>query len=249
MDGRMPRDWRAGDNFNRETKRARRQRPDRLALWAVLLAVFSLIVAAASAHAASGGIGSPGSGNASGSDDSTTFLDATSTFGTRVLRVGMEGDDVKVLTGIVKSKSYAGTVRLGTFFDTPTAGAVKEFQGEAGLPSTGVVNKSTSKALTRSMERAGTTWYGPGFYGNRTACGKVLSTTTIGVAHRTLPCGTKVTFAYHGHYVVAPVIDRGPFAGGYTFDLTSGAAEALGLSASDDLRYAVAQPGSDVRGL
>jgi peptidoglycan hydrolase-like protein with peptidoglycan-binding domain len=247
MDRRMPRDWRAGDNFRRETPRARKQRPDRLALWAVLLAVFSLIVAAASAHAASGGIGTAGGGKVPGSDDSPAAT--SSSFGSRVLRVGMEGDDVKVLTGIVKSKSYSGGVRVGTLFDAPTEGAVKEFQGEAGLPSNGVVNKSTSKALTRSMERAGATWYGPGFYGNRTACGKMLRTTTIGVAHRTLPCGTKVTFAYHGHYIVAPVIDRGPYAGGYSFDLTSGASEALGFSASGNLRFAVAQPGTDVRGL
>jgi peptidoglycan hydrolase-like protein with peptidoglycan-binding domain len=250
MDRRNPRDWRAGDNFNRETSRAREQRPDRLALWAVLLAVFTFAVAAASAHAASGGIGS--SGGASGSDDSTAPTiappDTSSAFGSRVLRVGMEGTDVKVLNGIVKSKSYSGGVRVKETFETPTQGAVKKFQSEAGLPATGVVNKSTGTALTRSMDRAGSTWYGPGFYGNRTACGKVLRTTTIGVAHRTLPCGTKVTFAYHGRYVVAPVIDRGPYSGGYTFDLTSGAAEALGFSGSGDLRFAVAQPGSDLRG-
>ncbi len=251
MDRRNPRDWRAGDNFNRETPRANEQRPDRLALWAVLLAVFTFGVAAASAHAASGGIGVDGGASGSGESTLPTVAppDTSSAFGSRVLRVGMEGTDVKVLNGIVKSKSYSGSVRVKEIFQTPTQGAVKEFQSEAGLPATGVVNKPTSKALTRSMERTAATWYGPGFYGNRTACGKVLRTTTIGVAHRTLPCGTKVTFAYHGRYLVAPVIDRGPYSGGYTFDLTSGAAEGLGFTGSDDLRYAVAEPGSDVRGL
>jgi peptidoglycan hydrolase-like protein with peptidoglycan-binding domain len=246
MDRRMPRDWRAGDNFRRETSRGRAQRPDRLALWAVLLAVFTLVVAAASAHAASGGVSS-GGGTAAGSE--TTDPATGSAFGTRTLRVGMEGDDVEVLTGIVKSKSYSGGIRIDTYYDSRTAQAVKSFQGEAGLPTTGVVNESTSQALTRSMERAAATWYGPGFYGNRTACGKTLTTTTIGVAHRTLPCGTKVTFAYRGHYIVAPVIDRGPYSGGYTFDLTSATAEALGFDASGTLRYAVAQAGSDARGL
>jgi rare lipoprotein A (peptidoglycan hydrolase) len=231
----MPRDWRAGDNFNRQQPRAHEKRPDRLAFWAVLLSVFAFAGAAASAHAASGGVGT------SSGDESA--------FGSRVLRVGMAGDDVKVLNGIVKSKSYSGGVRISTHFASPTADAVREFQGQAGLPSTGVVGKATSKALTRSMDRAAATWYGPGFYGNRTACGKTLRTTTIGVAHRTLPCGTKVTFAYHGRYLVAPVIDRGPYSGGYTFDLTGAAAEALGFSGSGNLRYAVAQPGSDLRGL
>lgn len=245
----MPRDWRAGDNFNRQQPRAHEQRPDRLAFWAVLLSVFAFGVAAASAHAASGGVGSGGASGSGVTGASGVAPKAGTAFGSRVLRVGMAGDDVRVLNGIVKAKSYSGGVRISTHFEAPTAAAVREFQGEAGLPSTGVVNGTTSKALTRSMDRAAATWYGPGFYGNRTACGKTLRTTTIGVAHRTLPCGTKVTFAYHGRFLVAPVIDRGPYSGGYTFDLTGAAAEALGFSGSGNLRYAVAQPGSDLRGL
>ena len=42
------------------------------------------------------------------------------------------------------------------------------------------------------------TWYGPGFWGKRTACGTVLQPTVIGVAHRKLPCGTQVTFSHDG---------------------------------------------------
>ncbi|MGH2981411.1 MAG: RlpA-like double-psi beta-barrel domain-containing protein [Solirubrobacterales bacterium] len=247
MDRRTSRDWRAGDNFNRETQRAREQRPDRPALWALLLAAFVFVVAAASAHASSGGTGA--GGVSSGSGDPGLTADGDTAFGSRVLRVGMEGGDVKVLNGIVKSKSYSGGVRVKDEFQRRTKRAVREFQAEAGLRRSGVVSKSTSKALTRSMDRAGTTWYGPTLYGNRTACGKVLRTTTVGVAHRSLPCGTKVTFAYHGRYVVAPVIDRGPFSRGYSFDLTNGAAKALGFKASGKLRYAVAKRGSDLRGL
>jgi hypothetical protein len=63
------------------------------------------------------------------------------------------------------------------------------------------------------------TWYGPGFYGNRTACGERYTTTIIGVAHRTLPCGTLIQFRWHGITAVAPVIDRGPYASSaYVFD-------------------------------
>lgn len=63
------------------------------------------------------------------------------------------------------------------------------------------------------------TWYGPGFYGNRTACGQRYTRTIIGVAHRTLPCGTLVEFRWHGMTAVAPVIDRGPYASAaYVFD-------------------------------
>lgn len=66
------------------------------------------------------------------------------------------------------------------------------------------------------------TWYGPGFYGNRTACGVRYTREIIGVAHRTLPCGTLVEFKWHGITAVAPVIDRGPFASkAYVFDFSA----------------------------
>ena len=61
------------------------------------------------------------------------------------------------------------------------------------------------------MKRQESSWYGPGFFGNRTACGQNLKKSTMGVAHRTLPCGTKVVFGYRGRYVRTRVIDRGPF--------------------------------------
>ena len=73
-------------------------------------------------------------------------------------------------------------------------------------------------------------WYGPGFYGNGGACGMIpggLQPTTIGVAHRTLPCGTKVTFRYAGHTVTTMVIDRGPYVAGRTWDMTRGLCAAL----------------------
>ena len=67
-------------------------------------------------------------------------------------------------------------------------------------------------------------WYGPGFYGNRTACGLAMTKGLIGVAHRTLPCGTRVTFRnpVNGRTVTAPVVDRGPYVAGRQWDLTRG---------------------------
>ena len=75
------------------------------------------------------------------------------------------------------------------------------------------------------------TWYGPGLYGNRTACGQTLGYETVGVAHRTLPCGTKVGILYQGRSITVRVIDRGPF-GSAEWDLTRGAAARLGFSGS-----------------
>lgn len=65
-------------------------------------------------------------------------------------------------------------------------------------------------------------WYGPGFYGRRTACGAAMTQTLVGVAHRTLPCGTLVEFRWHGRTIKAPVVDRGPYVAGRLWDLTPG---------------------------
>jgi rare lipoprotein A len=75
------------------------------------------------------------------------------------------------------------------------------------------------------------TWYGPGFWGHSTACGMTLQPTTLGVANKTLPCGTSVTFTYNGTSVAAEVIDRGPFRKGYAWDLTKKVAKKLGFLA------------------
>jgi rare lipoprotein A len=66
------------------------------------------------------------------------------------------------------------------------------------------------------------TWYGPGLYGNTTACGQTYTRRIVGVAHRTLPCGTLVQLQWRGQTAVVPVIDRGPFgARSNVFDLSA----------------------------
>jgi rare lipoprotein A len=72
-------------------------------------------------------------------------------------------------------------------------------------------------------------WYGPGLYGNRLACGGTLTPGTLGVAHKTLPCGAKVTFRHDGRTVRVPVVDRGPYVGGREYDLTSATKSRLGF--------------------
>jgi rare lipoprotein A len=70
-------------------------------------------------------------------------------------------------------------------------------------------------------------WYGPGFYGNRTACGQLYTPQIIGVAHKTLPCGTMLELEFRGRVVTVPVIDRGPFIAGRTLDLSNATRAAL----------------------
>ena len=77
-------------------------------------------------------------------------------------------------------------------------------------------------------------WYGPGFYGNRTANGEVFKPGTMTAAHRTLPFGTKVrvTNLWNGRSAVIRINDRGPFIDHRVIDLGHGAASSLGLIAS-----------------
>jgi rare lipoprotein A len=70
-------------------------------------------------------------------------------------------------------------------------------------------------------------WYGPGLYGNPLGCGGTLYPGRLGVAHKSLPCGSKVTLRHRGRSVRVRVIDRGPYVGGREFDLTEATARRL----------------------
>ena len=80
-----------------------------------------------------------------------------------------------------------------------------------------------------SYRQAGASYYGPGLYGNGVACGGTLTPSTLGVANKTLPCGTMVKIRYHGRSVTVPVIDRGPYVAGRDYDLTEATRNRLGF--------------------
>lgn len=84
------------------------------------------------------------------------------------------------------------------------------------------------------VTRGQASWYGPGFYGNRTASGEILRRGTLTAAHRSLPFGTKVrvTNLWNGRKAVVRINDRGPFHGSRVIDLAHGAAHELGLTSS-----------------
>ena len=73
-------------------------------------------------------------------------------------------------------------------------------------------------------------WYGPGLFGNKLGCGGRLQYGSIGVAHKTLPCGTKLTMRHRGRVLRVRVIDRGPYVGAREYDLTAATARRLGFS-------------------
>jgi hypothetical protein len=77
-------------------------------------------------------------------------------------------------------------------------------------------------------------------YGLGLACGGVLGRDQLGVAHKTAPCGTLITFTYAGRSLTVPVIDRGPYIVGREWDLTGATAAALAFPGLGQIQWSVA---------
>ena len=195
--------------------------PDRIALWAVLLGLVLLLVCVGSAGAAT-------------------------SLGSRTLKAPMEGRDVRQLQSALHHLGLLDA-NATAHFGTLTRRAVTRFQRSRCISADGIAGPITIKAIVDRAPRCSgashgrgratprlahtrvVTWYGPGWYGRSTACGNTLTKHLIGLAHRTLPCGTEVTLAYGARVVHAVVVDRGPYADGVDYDLTWGAARVLGV--------------------
>jgi len=119
----------------------------------------------------------------------------------------------KTLLAVLTALLGAGVLAVGATADTGGVAAVGGVGPKTTVHKTGIA-----------------TWFGPGFYGKKTACGQTMTPALVGVANRTLPCGTLVKVSYHGHLLTLPVIDRGPYSHiGADWDLTTGAAQTLGV--------------------
>ena len=203
------------------------RRPDRIAAWAVMLGLMLVLTAAVSAGAA-----------------------PLTKLGDRTLKKPMNGHDVKLMQGKLRRAHLLHVAPTG-HFGSLTYAAVRRYQRTRCLTVDGVAGPATIAAL-RAGKRACSskkpsgggrgnsggggatrtrvvTWYGPGWYGRRTACGNTLTSHLMGVAHKTLPCGTVVHFRFRGNSVTAKVVDRGPYAAGVDYDLTWAAARKLGV--------------------
>jgi rare lipoprotein A len=97
-----------------------------------------------------------------------------------------------------------------------------------------VAPAAPANGLLASASVGQASWYGPGFYGNRTANGEVFRPGTMTAAHRSLPFGTRVrvTNLNNGRTAVVRINDRGPFHGSRIIDLAHGAAQQLGVTSS-----------------
>jgi rare lipoprotein A (peptidoglycan hydrolase) len=157
------------------------------------------------------------------------------TLGERVLKRGNHGPDVVTLQRVLAMKGYDVGGADGVF-GRRTKVAAKRLQRRRHLRADGVVGPATTRALAETWGVRTASFYGPGLYGNQTACGRTLRHRTRGVAHRTLPCGAHVPVYRNGRIAIFPVIDRGPYTSGVQLDLTQAAARMLGLSTTSAVR-------------
>ena len=145
----------------------------------------------------------------------------------RAVSVALPKDQAAASTLDATAQGSAGSVGPATAFAEPGKNGAASSRPSVRVPAParGTVEKNSWRFDPNIS------WYGPGFYGHNGACGMIpggLQATTIGVAHRTLPCGTRVTFRYNGRTVTTMVIDRGPYVAGRTWDMTKGLCMALG---------------------
>jgi rare lipoprotein A (peptidoglycan hydrolase) len=98
-----------------------------------------------------------------------------------------------------------------------------------GVHDRQVKGSASPARLVTAFRPAAASYYGPGLYGGALACGGTLQPDTLGVANRTLPCGSRVKLRYRGRTISVPVIDRGPYAAGRDFDLTEATKARLGF--------------------
>jgi rare lipoprotein A (peptidoglycan hydrolase) len=117
--------------------------------------------------------------------------------------------------------------------------AARHIAKPAARASTPAAPASSRASDTGGWQSARVSWYGPGFYGRRTASGAVLVQGMMNVAHKSLPFGTRIQFEYKGRTATAVVNDRGPYVGGRTFDLGPGTAQALGFGGVGTVHYRI----------
>lgn len=83
-----------------------------------------------------------------------------------------------------------------------------------------------------ALREAQASWYGPADSGGSLACtGATLTSSTLGVANKSLPCGTRVRVCLNrsGPCITVRVVDRGPYIAGREYDLTEATARAIGF--------------------
>jgi len=119
----------------------------------------------------------------------------------------------------------------------------------AGVIAVAVVDRraATPVAAPQGATAAGGGWYDAlaaprpvGEDAERTGCGLILTSRSLGVSHPVLPCGAKVLIRYGGETVLTEVIDNQLTETGRQFELTPSLARLVGLDGTQavEWRYA-----------
>jgi rare lipoprotein A (peptidoglycan hydrolase) len=156
--------------------------------------------------------------------------------GQRVVVVGAASPGVAGLTAFLQIR-HRGRWRTLDRDRTAAGGRYvlrDRMRAPLSAPARVVVRAGADKVKKRAgrlnaFRTAYASWYGPGLFGNRLGCGGTLTYSSLGVAHKTLPCGTKVTLRHGARSVRVRVIDRGPYVAGREYDLTQATARRLGF--------------------
>ena len=222
---------------------------------ATLVAALCLSAGAAlpAGAAANGGTAAPEPGSGTGTTSGATAPSTSAAGALRANRAALYGRR-QILRGHLSAAEPGATVlvqradrggwttvarsragRTGGFVATWRADRLGRVTLRAVAASAGAARAASVAPIARTtVYRASiATHFGPGWYGTRTACGILLTSRTVGVAHKTLPCGTLLEFYYRGRTVRAPVVDRGPYANNAAWDLTIAASRALRFNGKD----------------
>jgi rare lipoprotein A len=117
--------------------------------------------------------------------------------------------------------SMAAAEPRGTF-EEPQRPTPAPTATPTSLPTLAPTPTTTAEPVLVETGIASTYGQGDGFEGSRTACGQIFRTAIVQVAHKTLPCGTRVRIqdVATGNAVEASVTDRGPYIPGRVVDLS-----------------------------
>jgi len=208
-----------------------------VASWALLFAACGLLLAAGSADASLGPFSAGGAapitqpvaapdGAFAGKESSFTGHISGHT-GKVLLTARLDGKGRSIRIGSARADEQ-GDFRFS--WKPPKAG---RFHVQIAPSGAAQAASTPARGSLSVYRRQKATWFGPGWYGSRTACGQKLTKSMLGVAHRTLPCGTRVEFFLRGRRITVPVIDRGPYANGAVWDLTVAAMKRLGSTSTE----------------
>ncbi len=121
----------------------------------------------------------------------------------------------------------------------------------AGVIAVAVVERRSSDAgatpTPTGAAAPGGGWYsalagsrGPAGDAERTTCGLILTSKSLGVSHPVLPCGAKLLIRFGGQTMLTEVIDNRLKSPGRQFELTDQLAADLGIDGTQaiDWRFA-----------